>query len=154
MLEDPGRAGGFDRGGWAFRLERGPERDRLGLDELPAGEALLPGRRTNEGFAATWPSRTDEVSALLEHGLAEALRVMVLAVVLGRRTALSRGRRHDRVPRRGSGVRSGGGAAPARTRRRRCRHRGVATARALRGRAARSSRALLQPRMPRARRGL
>src|SRR5204862_7465011 len=50
----------FDRGGWAFRFERGPEGDRFKLDEVMAADALLLGRVTYEGFAAAWPSRKDE----------------------------------------------------------------------------------------------
>ncbi len=60
VMEDPGGAEGFDRGGWAFRFDRGPEGDRFKLDELMAGDALLLGRRTYEGFAKAWPSRTDD----------------------------------------------------------------------------------------------
>ncbi len=61
VMEDPGGAEGFDRGGWAFTFERGPEGDRFKLDELLDAEALLLGRVTYEGFAAAWPGRTDEV---------------------------------------------------------------------------------------------
>src|ERR687883_1840226 len=61
VIEDPGGAEGFDRGGWAFRFERGDEGDRFKLDEVMASEALLLGRVTYEGFAAAWPSRTDDV---------------------------------------------------------------------------------------------
>jgi dihydrofolate reductase len=60
VMEDPGGAEGFERGGWAFRFERGTEGDRFKLDELTAADALLLGRRTYEGFAAAWPGRTDE----------------------------------------------------------------------------------------------
>lgn len=60
VAEDPGGAEGFDRGGWAFRFERGPEGDRFKLDELLASDVLLLGRRTYEGFAAAWPGRTDD----------------------------------------------------------------------------------------------
>lgn len=58
VAEDPGGAEKehFDRGGWAFRFERGPEGDRFKLDEVMAAEALLLGRRTYEGFAKAWPS--------------------------------------------------------------------------------------------------
>lgn len=58
VAEDPGGAekDGFDRGGWAFRFDRGPEGDRFKLDEVMAAEALLLGRRTYEGFAKAWPS--------------------------------------------------------------------------------------------------
>jgi dihydrofolate reductase len=61
VVEDPGGAEGFDRGGWAFKYERGPEGDKFKLDEVMASDALLLGRVTYEGFAAAWPSRTDDV---------------------------------------------------------------------------------------------
>lgn len=61
VFEDPGGAGEFARGGWAFKFNRGPEGDRFKLDELVAAGALLLGRTTYEGFARAWPSITDEV---------------------------------------------------------------------------------------------
>src|SRR5919199_2461804 len=61
VMEDPGGAEAFERGGWAFQFERGPEGDKFKLDEALEAEALLLGRRTYEGFAAAWPSRTDEM---------------------------------------------------------------------------------------------
>src|SRR5437870_7930336 len=61
VIEDPGGAEGFDRGGWAFRFERGPEGDSFKFDELMASDAMLLGRKTYEGFAKAWPSITDEV---------------------------------------------------------------------------------------------
>jgi dihydrofolate reductase len=60
VMEDPGGAEGFDRGGWAFKFDRGPEGDKFKLDELLAADALLLGRKTYDGFAAAWPSMTDE----------------------------------------------------------------------------------------------
>jgi dihydrofolate reductase len=60
VIEDPGGAEGFDRGGWAFQFDRGPEGNRFKLDEVMAADALLLGRVTYEGFAAAWPSRKDE----------------------------------------------------------------------------------------------
>jgi dihydrofolate reductase len=60
VMEDPGGAESFDRGGWAFRFERGAEGDQFKLDEVMAAEALLLGRVTYEGFAAAWPSREGE----------------------------------------------------------------------------------------------
>jgi dihydrofolate reductase len=60
VVEDPGGAEGFERGGWAFEFERGPEGDQFKLDEVMASDALLLGRRTYEGFAAAWPSRSGE----------------------------------------------------------------------------------------------
>jgi dihydrofolate reductase len=60
VMEDPGGAEGFDRGGWAFKFDRGVEGDKFKLDEVLAAEAMLLGRKTYEGFAAAWPDRTDE----------------------------------------------------------------------------------------------
>ena len=55
VMEDPGGAEKFERGGWAFRFERGEEGDRFKLDELMASDAQLLGRVTYEGFAQAWP---------------------------------------------------------------------------------------------------
>src|ERR687897_878338 len=60
VVEDPGGAEGFDRGGWAFKFDRGPEGDRFKLDEVMASEALLLGRVTYEEFAKAWPSRSGD----------------------------------------------------------------------------------------------
>jgi dihydrofolate reductase len=60
VIEDPGGSEGWDRGGWAFKFERGPEGDQFKLDEVMAAEALLLGRVTYEGFAEAWPSREGE----------------------------------------------------------------------------------------------
>ena len=61
VAEDPGGSERTPRGGWSFQFNRGPEGDRFKLDEVMKAGALLLGRRTYEGFAAAWPSRTDEV---------------------------------------------------------------------------------------------
>jgi dihydrofolate reductase len=58
VFEDPGGSEGWDRGGWAFKYDRGPEGDRFKLDEVMAADALLLGRVTYQGFAEAWPSRT------------------------------------------------------------------------------------------------
>jgi dihydrofolate reductase len=60
VFEDPGGSEDLDRGGWAFRFERGEEGDKFKLDETMGSEALLLGRRTFEGFAQHWPSREGE----------------------------------------------------------------------------------------------
>jgi dihydrofolate reductase len=60
VMEDPGGAEGFDRGGWAFQFDRGPEGDKFKLDEAMEAEALLLGRVTFQAFAEAWPSRTGE----------------------------------------------------------------------------------------------
>jgi dihydrofolate reductase len=75
VMEDPGGAEGFDRGGWAFKFERGPEGDKFKLDEALAADALLLGRKTYEGFAEAWPSRTDEA------GFADKMNTMPKFVV-------------------------------------------------------------------------
>jgi dihydrofolate reductase len=77
VFEDPGGAEGFERGGWAFRFERGEEGDRFKLDEVMAADGLLLGRVTYEGFAAAWPSRTDEL------GFADKFNSMPKYVVSG-----------------------------------------------------------------------
>ncbi len=60
VMEDPGGAEGFPRGGWAFQFERGPEGDKFKLDEVMDAGTLLLGRLTYKGFAEAWPSRTGE----------------------------------------------------------------------------------------------
>lgn len=60
VMEDPGGSEHFERGGWAFQFDRGPEGNQFKLDEALAADALLLGRVTYEGFAAAWPSRTGE----------------------------------------------------------------------------------------------
>jgi dihydrofolate reductase len=60
VVEDPGGAEEFDRGGWAFKFDRGPEGDKFKLDEVMASEALLLGRVTYEAFAKAWPSSSGD----------------------------------------------------------------------------------------------
>jgi dihydrofolate reductase len=60
VMEDPGGAEGFSRGGWAFKFNRGPAGDKFKLDEVMEAETLLLGLVTYEGFAEAWPSRTGE----------------------------------------------------------------------------------------------
>lgn len=59
VVEDPGGEA-FERGGWAFKFNRGQEGDTFKFDEVMASGALLLGRVTYEGFANAWPSRTGE----------------------------------------------------------------------------------------------
>lgn len=75
VMEDPGGGEQYDRGGWAFKFDRGEDGDRFKLDELMAADAQLLGRVTYEGFAAAWPSRADEV------GFAEKMNTMPKYVV-------------------------------------------------------------------------
>src|SRR3954470_9579505 len=60
VVEDPGGSEDWDRGGWAFKYDRGPDGDKFKLDEVMAADGLLLGRVTYEGFAEAWPSRTGE----------------------------------------------------------------------------------------------
>ncbi len=75
VMEDPGGAEDFDRGGWAFKFARGAEGDKFKLDEVMESDALLLGRVTYEGFAEAWPGRTDEV------GFADKMNEMAKFVV-------------------------------------------------------------------------
>jgi dihydrofolate reductase len=60
IVEDPGGSEGIERGGWAFKFDRGDDGNKFKLDEVMASDALLLGRVTYEGFADAWPSRTGE----------------------------------------------------------------------------------------------
>ena len=60
VVEDPGGSEDSERGGWAFKFDRGAAGDKFKLDEVMASEALLLGRVTFEGFAEAWPSRDGE----------------------------------------------------------------------------------------------
>jgi len=60
VIEDPGGAEDYSRGGWAFDFDRGADGDKFKMDELLEAEAQLLGRVTYEGFAAAWPEREDE----------------------------------------------------------------------------------------------
>jgi dihydrofolate reductase len=57
VIEDPGGAEAFERGGWAVRYDQGPEAMQLKFQEPIDAEALLLGRVTYEGFAKAWPTR-------------------------------------------------------------------------------------------------
>jgi len=75
VVEDPGGAEDYSRGGWAFEFERGAEGDKFKLEELQEAEAQLLGRVTYEGFAAAWPKMEDEA------GFAEKMNTMPKYVV-------------------------------------------------------------------------
>ena len=75
VIQDPGGAGEYDRGGWSFEYDRGADGDKFKLDELMASDAQLLGRITYEGFAAAWPTMEDEV------GFAEKMNSMPKYVV-------------------------------------------------------------------------
>jgi dihydrofolate reductase len=60
VIEDPGGSEDFERGGWAFKFDRGTDGDKFKFDEAMDAGALLLGRVTYEGFADAWPSRQGE----------------------------------------------------------------------------------------------
>ena len=60
VVEAPGGGEGFRHDGWSFEIDRGDEGNQFKLEETMSSEALLLGRNTYEGFAATWPSRDGE----------------------------------------------------------------------------------------------
>src|SRR3954451_574867 len=66
VFEEPGR--------WSFPWF-GEQAQQFKLDELHASDALLLGRVTYEGFAAAWPSITDEA------GFADRMNTMPKHVV-------------------------------------------------------------------------
>jgi dihydrofolate reductase len=59
VIEDPGGAEKFEHGGWTIPYSN-DEIAKFKFDELFASDALLQGRVTYQGFAAAWPSMTDE----------------------------------------------------------------------------------------------
>jgi len=75
VIEDPGGSEDFAHGGWSFTYDRGDEGNAFKLDETMASDALLLGRVTYEGFAAAWPSRSDDL------GFAEKFNSMPKYVV-------------------------------------------------------------------------
>src|SRR3954468_3825445 len=60
VVEAPGGGEEFEYAGWSFEIDRGDEGNKFKVDETFKSEALLLGRKTYEGFAAAWPSRTGE----------------------------------------------------------------------------------------------
>ncbi len=82
VMEDPGGAEHFEHGGWS----RGFWDDEIGkfkYGELFAADALLLGRITYEGFAAAWPSQTDEA------GFADRMNTLPKYVASGRTEPLA-----------------------------------------------------------------
>lgn len=55
VMEDPGGAEGTKHGGWSLQFGS-EEQQKYKFDELFAGDALLLGRVTYQGFAAAWPN--------------------------------------------------------------------------------------------------
>lgn len=75
VMEAPGGGENYKHAGWTFEIDRGEEGDKFKFDELMEAEAQLLGRVTYEGFAAAWPTFTDEV------GFADKMNAMPKYVV-------------------------------------------------------------------------
>jgi len=60
VVESPAPEPGFDRGGWAFKYDRGAEGHKYKADEVETAGALLLGRKTYEAFAAVWPTMRED----------------------------------------------------------------------------------------------
>src|ERR1700730_18473156 len=60
VMEAPGGDEDFKHAGWTFKIDRGEDGSKFKIDETRNSEALLLGRVTYQGFAASWPSRDGE----------------------------------------------------------------------------------------------
>jgi dihydrofolate reductase len=60
VIEAPGGGEDYEHAGWTFEFETGDAGMKFKFDELMQAEAQLLGRVTYEGFAAAWPTMTDE----------------------------------------------------------------------------------------------
>jgi dihydrofolate reductase len=68
VMEDPGGGESFEHGGWTAPYWS-DEIAKVKGDELVECEGLLLGRRTYEGFAAAWPSMTEDEGFARMNGL-------------------------------------------------------------------------------------
>ncbi len=59
VIEDPGGSEDHPHGGWSFKFAD-DEQNKFKLEETENSDALLLGRRTYEGFAEAWPSRSGD----------------------------------------------------------------------------------------------
>jgi len=92
VMEAPGGGEGYKHAGWTFKIDRGKEGDKFKLNETLNSEALLLGRVTYEGFAAAWPSRTNEFADKfnsMPKYVVSSTRLMIFPVVLGSANAYS-----------------------------------------------------------------
>jgi dihydrofolate reductase len=58
VIQDPAGDEGFRDGGWVGLIKDRSELNKLALDEALGADAMLLGRRSYEGLAARWPSRS------------------------------------------------------------------------------------------------
>jgi dihydrofolate reductase len=87
VMEDPGGVEGFDRGGWAFEFDRGPEGDKFKWNNSTvikgdvAGEVSELKQEPGGDILVNGSARL--VQTLMEHDLVDEYRLMVFPVVLG-----------------------------------------------------------------------
>src|SRR6266542_5360798 len=62
VIQDPAGDEGFRVGCWVGLIGNSPQLAKLALDEALAAGAFLLGRRSYEGLAARWPSRSGELA--------------------------------------------------------------------------------------------
>jgi dihydrofolate reductase len=75
VIESPGPDSSYEHAGWTFDFDTGEAGMGFKFEELMEAEAQLLGRVTYDGFAAAWPSMTDEA------GFAEKMNGMPKYVV-------------------------------------------------------------------------
>jgi dihydrofolate reductase len=60
VMQAPGGGEDSQHAGWTFEIDQGEDGAKFKLDETLESQALLLGRVTYEGFAASWPSMEGE----------------------------------------------------------------------------------------------
>jgi dihydrofolate reductase len=78
VIEAPGGGEDYKYAGWTFEIDRGDEGNQFKLDETIGSTALLLGRRTYGGFAASWPERdgefADKLNSMPKYVVSSTLR--------------------------------------------------------------------------------
>ncbi len=60
VIQAPGGGEEYQHAGWTFKINRGDEGERFKFEETMGSAAQLLGRKTYEGFAASWPSMKND----------------------------------------------------------------------------------------------
>lgn len=98
VVEAPGGGEEFEHAGWSFEIDRGDEGNKFKLDETAESDALLLGRKTYEGFAAAWPSRTGAFADKL-NGMPKYVVSSTLGAAAWTNTTILRGNLAEEVRR-------------------------------------------------------